>query len=208
MSRAPDRVYVVDSDAGPRDEVMQLLTGAGCQSRAFPSGASFLAALGGLPPGCIILDISLSDMSGLELRQQLVAANRRWPLIMLMSQESLPNITPEVAAIFIAFLEKPVRTAEVLAAVMRGQAYLEGAVDIIPDPELVQRLPRLTARERQVLEYFLQQKLDKQTGAILGIEETTVKGYRRTVIKKLGLNSSTQLIVFAIRAGIYDPPRL
>lgn len=208
MSRAPDRVYVVDSDAALRDEVVQLLAGAGCPARAFPSGASFLAASADLLPGCIILDISLSDMSGPELRQQLVAADRRWPIIMLIGRDSLPDITPAMAAVFIAFLEKPVRTTEVLAAVMRGQAYLKGAVEVIPEAELVQRLPRLTARERQVLDYFLQQKLDKQTSAILGIEETTVKGYRRAVVKKLGLNSSTQLIVFAIRAGIYNPPRL
>ncbi len=207
MSAPPDRVYVVDDDRDQRDLVAQLLTEAGHPAQAFPSGESLLAALPALPPGCIVVDMSMPGMTGLELRRRLVAASCRWPIIMLTGHATRPNLTEAMEAGFFAFLEKPVRQAELLAAVMRGHAHLQGRAEIIPDPELVQRLSRLTVRERQVLDYFLGQKLNKQTGAILGIEETTVKSYRRKLVKKLGLRNTTELLVFAIRAGLYDPPR-
>jgi len=94
-----------------------------------------------------------------------------------------------------------------LAAVMRGQAHLLGKAEMIPDPDIVQRLARLTGRERQVLGFVLQKKLNKQIAAILGIGETTVKGYRRALMKKLGAHNITELVVLAIRAGLYNAPQ-
>jgi FixJ family two-component response regulator len=207
MSDPPERVYVVDDDPDQRDSVAQLLTEAGYPSQGFPSGAALLTALATLSPGCIVVDLSMPNMSGLELRRRLVAAGCRWPVIMLSGYATGPDVAEAMEAGFLAFLEKPVRQAELLAAVMRGHAHLKGRAEIIPDAELVQRLSRLTARERQVLDYFLDQKLNKQTGAILGIEETTVKSYRRKLLKKLGLRNTTELLVFAIRAGLLNPPK-
>jgi len=207
MSKSPDRVYVVDDDPGLREGVAKLLADGGYLTQTFPSGPSLLAALPGLAHGCILVDMSMPDMNGLELRRELVAAGCRWPVIMLTGHATRPNVTQAIEAGFIAFLEKPVRVAELLAAIMRGQAHLKGEAEIIPEPELVQRLSRLTAREKQVLGYFLAQKLAKQTGAILGIEATTVKGYKRALLQKLGLSTTTDLIVFAIRAGLFNPPK-
>lgn len=207
MSSPPDRVYVVDDDADQREGIAKVLTDAGYGLQTFPSGASILAVCRDLSPGCIIVDLTMPNMDGLELRKQLVAAGCTWPVIMLTGNASRTVVADAMEAGIVAFLEKPVREAELLAAVMRGHAHLNGKAQLIPDPELVKRLTRLTGRERQVLGFVLHKKLNKQIGAMLGIGETTVKGYRRALMKKLGAHNSTELVVFSIRAGLYNPPK-
>jgi len=204
MSGPPARVYLVDDDSQLRDGITQWLTEVGYQTRAFPSGESLLAAYPQLPPGCIIADMLMPSMSGLELQRRLLAAGCRWPMIILTGHASRPVVARAMEAGVVAFLEKPVREAELLAAVMRGQAHLLGKAEMIPDPDLVRRMTRLTNRERQVLGLVLQKKLNKQIAAILGIGETTVKGYRRALMKKLGAHNTTELVVLAIRAGLYN----
>lgn len=205
MSSPPGRVYVVDDDPHLRDGVAQWLSDAGYETRAFPSGESLLAAYPQLSPGCIIADMLMPTMSGLELQRRLLAAGCRWPVIMLTGHASRPAMTRAMEAGIVAFLQKPVREVELLAAVMRGHAHLLGKAEMVPDPELVQRLTRLTAREKQVLGFVLQKKLNKQIAAILGIAETTVKGYRRALMRKVGAHNITELVVFAVRAGLYAP---
>lgn len=207
MSNPPGNVYVVDDDRELRDGVADWFQEAGYDARAFASGEAILAVLPQLSPGCIIVDLFMPDMSGLELRRRLIAAGCRWPVIVLTGRASRPVVDEAMAAGIVAFLEKPVREVELLAAVMRGQAHLSGKAEVIPDPELVRRLSHLTARERQVLGCVLQNKLNKQIAAILGIGETTVKGYRSSLMKKLGAHNAIELVVLAVRAGLYNPPR-
>lgn len=207
MSSAPARIYVVDDEQPVRDGLAQWLMDAGFQARAFPSGDALLEAYPQLPPGCIVVDMLMPNMSGLELQRRLLAAGCRWPIIMLTGHASRPVVTRAMEAGVVAFLEKPVREAELLAAVLRGQAHLFGQAQMLPDPDLVHRLSRLTGREKQVLGYVLQKKLNKQIGAILGIGETTVKGYRRALMKKLGAHNTTELVVLAIRAGLFNPQK-
>lgn len=207
MSSPPDRAYVVDDDPGLRDGVTQWLQDAGYFAQAFPSGDSILAAYLNLDPGCIIVDMSMPGMNGFELQRQLVAAGCRWPVIMLTGHADRQSVTRAMEAGIIAFLEKPIREVELLAAVMRAHAQLSGKAEVVPDPQLVQRLSLLTSREKQVLGFVLQKKLNKQIAAILGIEETTVKGYRRLLMKKLRAHNATELVVLAIRAGLYNPPK-
>jgi FixJ family two-component response regulator len=202
----PPNVYVVDDDQGLRDGIAHWLQQVGYQARAFPSGEAVLAAYPQLSPGCLVVDMMMPDMNGVELRRRLVAAGCRWPFILLTGHASRPVIDEAIEAGVLAFLEKPVREVELLAAVMRGQAHLSGKAEMIPDPDIVARISRLTNRERQVLNYLMDNKLNKQIGAILGIGETTVKGYRRAVAKKLGAHNTMELVMFALRSGLYDPP--
>lgn len=207
MSSAPARVYLVDDDPDLRDGVTRLLQDAGYQLQSFPSGAAILAAYPQLSPGCIVVDMMMPNMTGLDLHRRLLSVGCRWPFIMLTGHANRNTVTRAMEAGIVAFLEKPVREVELLAAVMRGHAHLSGQAEMIPDPELIRRLNRLTGRERQVLDYFLQNKLNKQIAAILGIGETTVKGYRRAFMKKLGTHNNTELVVLAMRAGVFKPPK-
>ena len=207
MSSPPARVYVVDDDTALRTGVEEWLSQAGYAARGFSSGQSLLEAYPDLLPGCIIADMVMPEMSGIELQRRLLTLGCHWPVIMLTGQASKPQVTRAMEAGIVAFLEKPVRHVELLAAVIRGQAQLLGKAEIIPDPELVRRLSKLTRRERQVLDYVLQKKLNKQIGAYLGIGETTVKGYRRALMKKLGATNMMELVMVAIRAGLYAAPK-
>jgi FixJ family two-component response regulator len=202
MSGPPVYVYVVDDDRPLRDGVMQLFREAGYQAQAFASGKEILAAHPQLSPGCIVVDMFMPEMSGLELRKRLVAADCHWPIILLTGHASRSVLDQAMEAGIVAFLEKPVRDVELLGAVMRGQALLSGTAEIIPDPQLVRRLSHLTPRERQVLGYVVQNKMNKQIAAFLGIGETTVKGYRRGLTKKLGVRNNTELLMLALRSGL------
>jgi FixJ family two-component response regulator len=205
MSSPPVRVYVVDDDESLRDGVAKSLADAGFQTRAFPSGEAMLREYPQLPPGCIVVDMLMPSMSGLELHRRMVAAGCHWPFIMLTGHASRSVLTRAMESGIIAFLEKPVREAELLAAVLRGQAHLLGKAEMMPDPDLAHRISKLTGREREVLGYVLKNKLNKQIAAMLGIGETTVKGYRRALMKKLGAHNTTELVVLAIRSGLYNP---
>ena len=207
MSSQPARVYVVDDDPNLGKGVAQWLSDAGYEVRVFPSGHALLDAYPQLLPGCIVADMVMPKMSGLELQRRLLAAGCRWPVIMLTGHASRAAVARAMEAGVVAFLEKPARPAELLAAVIRGQAQLSGTAEMVPDPQLVQRLQSLTRREKQVLGYVLQKKLNKQIGAIVGIGETTVKGYRRTLMKKLGVHNITELVLLAMHAGLYNTPK-
>lgn len=207
MSSPAGRVYIVDDDESLRDGVTQWLSSAGYEAQPFSSGEEFLEARPTLLPGCIVADVVMPNMSGLDLQQRLLEVGCRWPLIILTGHAGRPAVIRAVESGVISFLEKPVRDIELLAAVMKGHAYLCGNAEMTPDLDLVHRLTRLTRRERQVLDFILQQKLNKQVGAILGIRETTVKGYRRSLMKKLGAHNITELVVMSVRAGLYNPPK-
>lgn len=201
----PPNVYVVDDDQQLRDGVAQWFQQAGYQARAFPSGEAILAALPQLSPGCIIVDMLMPGMNGVELRRRLVSVSCRWPIIMLTGHATRPVVDEAMEAGILAFLEKPVREVELLAAVMRGQAYLSGTAEMIPDPDIVARISRLTNRERQVLDFLMENRLNKQVAAVLGVGETTVKGYRRSVVRKLGAHNNMELLMLALRSGLYNP---
>ena len=205
MSDPPANVYVVDDDQDLRDGVAQLFRDAGYQARDFASGEAILAVYPELSPGCIIVDMSMPDMNGVELRHRLVSVGCRWPIILLTGHASRPVVDQAVHAGIVAVLEKPVREVELLAAVMRGQEQLSGRAEVIPDTEIVARIARLTKRERIVLDSLMAGKLNKQVAAKLGVRETTIKGYRRLVAKKLGAQNTTEVIVMALRSGLYNP---
>jgi len=207
MGSPPARVYVVDDDTDQRDGVAHWLAEAGYDPRSFSSAEELLESYPKLLPGPIIADMLMPTMSGLELQQRLLAMGCRWPVIMLTGHASGQVVSRAMETGIIAFLQKPVRYIELLAALIRGQALLAGNTEIVPDPRIVQRLEKLTRREREVLDYVLQNKLNKQIGAILGIRETTVKGYRSVLMKKLGAHNTLELVVFAMRAGLIVVPK-
>jgi FixJ family two-component response regulator len=207
MSSAPARIYIVDDDPQLRDGLAQWLAQAGYQAQGFDSGNAFLHARAQLPAGCIIVDMLMPGMTGLDLHQRLIAAGCSWPVIVLTGHANRPDVTRAMEAGIVAFLEKPVREVELLAAVMKGQAHLLGRIEMVPDPDLAHRVASLTLRERQVLGLVLEKKLNKQIAGALGIAETTVKGYRRALMRKLGAKKATELVMLAIRAGLYNTPK-
>jgi two-component system, LuxR family, response regulator FixJ len=208
MSSPGVRIYVVDDDPLLGSGIVGLLAAAGYEAQAFGSGKAFLATYPQLPPGCIVVDLLMQEIGGLELQRRLIAAGCRWPVIVLTGHSNRTDAARAMEAGAISFLEKPVREIELLAAVLKGQAFLRGSADPGPDPELVRRLASLAPRERAVLECLSSdKKLNKQIAAVLGISENTVKGYRKIAMKKMGAKNSTELVLLALRAGFVAKPR-
>jgi two-component system, LuxR family, response regulator FixJ len=208
MSSPGIRIYVVDDDPLLRSGIVGLLAAAGYEARAFGSGKAFLGAYSQLPPGCIVVDLVMQEIGGLELQRRLLAAGCRWPVIVLTGHSNPTHAARSMEAGAIAFLEKPVREIELLAAVLKGQALLLGSADPSPEPELVRRLTSLSPRERTVLECLSSdRKLNKQIAGVLGISENTVKGYRKLAMRKMGAKNTTELVLLALRAGFVVKPR-
>ncbi|HEY7889441.1 MAG TPA: response regulator [Steroidobacteraceae bacterium] len=203
MSGPPTRVYVVDDDPLLRAAVEQLLEQSGYTAPTFGSAEAFLSARPKLPPGCIIVDIVMGGMNGLDLQRRLLALGCRWPVIILTGRADRANAERAVAAGAVSFLEKPVRRVELLAAILKGEGYLLGAREATPDPELIRRVAFLTPRERHVLRGVLEAKINKEMAAEFGITESAVKSYRRNAMKKLGARTPAELVMLALRAGFH-----
>ncbi|HEV7137449.1 MAG TPA: response regulator [Steroidobacteraceae bacterium] len=201
MSSPRTRIYIVDDDSLLRDALVRLLAQAQCQARTFDSGGAFLRAYPNLPAGCIIMDLKMPGMSGLELQRRLLDAGCRWPVIVLTGHGDDTHAERAIAAGAIAFLEKPARRWELYGAIVKAEAYLAGATDAIPDPELAYRAAQLTRRERDTLSGVLEKKINKEIAAELGITESSVKSYRHNVMRKMGAKTTAELVMLALRAG-------
>lgn len=201
MSSALTRVYVVDDDVLLRNHLARLLEQAEYEARTFDSGDAFSRAYPQLPPGCIVTDLIMPGMNGLELQRWLIAAGCRWPMIVLTGHGDPVSAAHAVSAGAVAFLEKPVRQVELYAAVLKAEAYLGGATEAIPDPELAHRAAQLTPREQDALTGVMDKKSNKEIAAELGISESSVKGYRRQAKRKLGARNTAELVMLALRAG-------
>ncbi len=207
MENTPTRVYVVDDDLLLQSNLVRLLEQAKFQTRTFDSGEAFLREYPRLAPGCIVMDLMMPGMDGLQLQRRLVSSGCRWPVIVLTGHGDDANAARAVSAGAVAFLEKPVRQVELCAAIMKAEAYLSGAAVVFPDPQLAHRISQLTRRETEALSGVLEKKSSKEIAAELGIAETTVKGYRRLAMKKIGAKNTAELVMLALRGGFGGKPK-
>jgi two-component system response regulator FixJ len=207
MESARTRVYVVDDDPLLRKAIVRLLEQAERQAVTFDSAKAFLLAYPSLQTGCILMDLTMPGMNGFELQQRLIEKGCRWPVIVLTGHSDNANVVRAMAAGAMAFLEKPVRQAELYAAILKAEAYLAGSTDAFPDPELARRVSQLTRRETDVLSGVMEKKGNKEIAAELGIRETSVKGYRRKAMKKIGAKNTAELVMLTLRAGFKVRPR-
>jgi two-component system response regulator FixJ len=202
MSGTPKRVYVVDDDSRLTASLLPLLKQRGYSASTYASAVAFLADYPNLAPGCIILDLVMEGMSGLQLQRELLTIGCNWPVIVLTGHAGRSAAARAVQAGAVAFLIKPVREIELMAALQKGQAQLSAPVITIPAPEAVRRVARLAPRERGVLLGMVRAKFNKEIAAEFGITESTVKSYRNNLMKKLGARTTADLVVLAIRAGL------
>lgn len=210
MDTPPATIYVVDDDADVRKALARLLRSAGYESRAFATGAEFLAAHDPSVPGCIILDLAMPDCGGLEVQACLAASGSRRPIIFLTANGSIGTTVRALKAGAVNFLMKPVEQNELFAAV--EEALRVDAAERTKESfqkRVAQRLASLTPRERQVLEHVVAGRLNKQIAADLGTVEKTVKVHRARVMHKMGARSLAELVHLAASLGIPTgpPPR-
>jgi FixJ family two-component response regulator len=200
----PDSVvYLVDDDPGVRRAMARLLRAAGYQVATYGSAAEFLEAKSPDGPGCLVLDVRMPEVGGLELQQSLLRSGQSRPIVFITGHGDIPTSVQAMKAGAVDFLTKPVAEKDLLAAVDRALA--RDATERqkrTADQSLRDRVARLSSRERQIFELVTAGLLNKQIGARLGTGERTVKLHRARVMKKLEAESTADLVRIAERLGI------
>ena len=207
MSVDAPTVFVVDDDESIRKGLSRLLTAAGYRPRAFGSADEFLKEPREDGPGCIILDVHLPGLSGLDLQGTLAASGRSVPIVFITGVGDIPMSVKAMKAGAVDFLPKPFEAEALLEAVAR--ALEKDAAERRQQKQsraLAARIQALTLREREVLALVSAGKMNKQIAAELGASEKTIKVHRGRVMKKLGAASVAELVRLADRAGV-GPPR-
>lgn len=188
-------VFVVDDDVSVRESLELLIQNQGWQPEMFESAQEFLDRPRALVPSCLVLDISLPGLNGLELQKRVAAERRDMPIIFITGYGDVPRTVQAMKAGAVEFLTKPFNDEVLLSAIR--QALERSRLALSHDTELQQlrdRYASLTPRERQVMALVVSGLLNKQVGGELGISEITVKAHRGQVMQKLKANSLADLV--------------
>lgn len=196
-------IYVVDDDDSVRASLKSLLEGVGWRVTEFASALEFLRYPRTAVPGCLILDMSLPDLSGLELQRRLARDRNAVPIIFITGYGDIPTTVQAMKAGAVEFLTKPFRTEILLAAIEGAVERSRTSLDQHADLRILQeRHRRLSRREREVMALVVQGQLNKQVGGELGITEITVKSHRGRVMRKMQARSLADLVNMASRLSV------
>jgi FixJ family two-component response regulator len=207
MDKSLTTIFVVDDDVDLCRALRRLLSSAGYQTRTFSTSAEFLADHDPESPGCVILDLSMPDLSGFEVQAALAASGCLRPIIFLTGNGSIPVTVTAMRAGAVNFLVKPVDESRLFAAVDEA-LQIDAAERHVGCLRrlLAQRLATLTPREREVLEHVVRGRLNKQIAGDLGTVEKTIKVHRARVMQKMRARSLAELVQLAGSAGIGAQP--
>jgi FixJ family two-component response regulator len=198
----PGTVYIVDDDPDVCRAVGRLVRGAGYEVREFNSAREFLVAHEPDPPGCLLLDLSMPDVDGLQLQQSLAASGCQRPIVFLTANADVHNTVRAMKAGAVDYLTKPVDRDELVAALAEALARdAAGRAAWETRNTITGRIATLTPREKQVFEKVVAGRLNKQIAAELGTVEKTIKVHRSRVMQKLHATSLIHLIEIAKAAG-------
>jgi FixJ family two-component response regulator len=202
VDHRPASVFVIDPDVAVRQSLEALIGAAGWRAESFASAEAFLSDRRGPAPCCVILDLTLPGLSGLELQQQL-ADRPDMPIIFCTSHTDVPMAVQAMKAGAVEFLLKPFNGAALLyvigAAIERSRTELRHHSEL---QALKDCYATLTPREREVIALVVCGLLNKQIGVELGITEITVKAHRGHVMRKMKADSLPDLVTMAMRLGI------
>lgn len=199
----PDHVVsVVDDDPSMREAVEDLLASNGFVCRTFGSASEYIASEKPDIPACIILDMSLPDINGLELQRQL-AASHHPPIVFITGYGDVSSSVQAMKAGAVDFLSKPFKEAELLEAINSALARDRRArVERAERQELNRRYESLTRREREVMSLVVSGLLNKQAAARLGIREVTLQIHRGQVMRKMMAGSLSELVRMSTTLGV------
>jgi FixJ family two-component response regulator len=203
MPQTRPTVVVVDDDVSVRESLELLIQNEGWKPVLFESAQEFLAQLPTIVPSCLILDVNLPDLSGLDIQQRITDEKSATPIVFITGYGDIPTSVRAMKAGAAEFLTKPFDDETVIKAirdaVVRSEANLkrEGA-----QQQLRERYVGLTKREREVMNLIVKGLMNKQVGFELGISEITVKAHRGRVMEKMHANTFVDLVNMAGRLGI------
>ena len=199
---AKPTVFIVDDDISVRESLQALIADAGWQTQVFASAEEFLAHPREIAPGCLVLDVSLPDLNGLELQKR-IADRPGLPIIFITGHGDIPMTVQAMKAGAVEFLTKPfgpdVLLSAIQAAIERSRASLTQEADL---KALRDRYETLTRREREVMALVVRGQLNKQVAGELSLSEITVKVHRGRVMRKMKAGSFAALVNMAARLGL------
>jgi FixJ family two-component response regulator len=202
MSTAQPVVYILDDDVSVRESLELLVRNEDWNPETFASAQEFLNHPRTLVPSCLVLDLSLPDLNGLELQKRLAVEHIDVPIIFITGCGDVPKSVQAMKAGALEFLTKPLNTDALLAAIRN--ALQRSRLALAQDAEMQElqgRYASLTHREQQVMALVVSGLLNKQVGGELGISEITVKAHRGQVMRKLKANSLAELVKIAAKLG-------
>jgi FixJ family two-component response regulator len=208
MSLIPKKgtVYVVDDDEAVRDSVQWLLEGKDFRVRCFESAESFLSRYDPREIACLVVDIRMGGMSGIELQDRLIERKSPLPIVFITGHGDVPMAVDTMKKGALDFIQKPFKEDELVAVVER---MLDHAKEVFADSQQAASrdalLAKLTSREAQVLERIVAGRLNKQIADDLGISIKTVEAHRANIMEKLNANTVADLLKIAL--GQSHPPQ-
>ncbi len=192
-------VYILDDEPGMVRALTRLLRTEGFSVNGFTSPSAFLAAFEPGSEACLVLDVAMPELDGLEMQKRLIHKGISIPIVFLTGHGDIPMSVRAMKAGAVDFLTKPVNDADLLRAVRAG---LDRAAQQRDTAALSVRLSHLTPREREVMEHVVTGKLNKQIAADLGTSEQNIKMHRARVMQKMELESLADLVRAAEKLGI------
>lgn len=196
-------VFIVDDDPSVRKSMSRLLAAAGLRSEAFASAEEFLAREQHEGVGCMILDIRMPGLTGMDLQDELNKAKRPLPIIFITGHGSIPVGVAAMKKGAVDFLPKPVDPGVLLEAVTQAiKKDREAKAEWAEIDGARERVKLLSPREKEILKHVITGMLNKQIAFKLGIAERTVKAHRGSIMEKLRVDSVTDLVRLAGKAGI------
>jgi FixJ family two-component response regulator len=209
VSRLPPKpaatpiVFVVDDDISVRESVELLIRNEGWQPVLFESARDFLARTPTSAPSCLILDVNLPDLSGLDLQQRITGESAAMPIIFITGYGDIPTSVQAMKAGAAEFLTKPFDAGVLIEAIRGALRRSREALEKWPErSQLQKRFDSLSKRERQVMTLVVRGLMNKQVGSTLDISETTVKAHRGRVMEKMQAATFVDLVDMAAELGI------
>jgi FixJ family two-component response regulator len=199
-------VFVVDDDASVRKSLTRVLTSTGYAVETFASARDFLAREPFVGPCCLVLDVRMPGVTGLELQEALAGADHRMPIVFITGHGDISMSVTAMKGGAVDFLTKPFDVESLIEAVQR--ALTKDIKDLGEEgqtAEVLERVKRLTTRETEVFALVVTGLLNKQIAGELGIGEKTVKVHRARVMEKMRAGSLAELVRLADRAGVIVP---
>ena len=198
MSPPSSMVFVVDDDISVRESLELLIQNEGWQPKTFESAQEFLDYRRVLIPSCLVLDLSLPGLNGLELQKRVVVERPEIPIIFITGHGDIPKTVEAMKGGAVEFLTKPFNDKVLLTAIKRAlERSRQALANKFELQELRDRLASLTPREGQVMALVVSGLLNKQVGGELGISEKTVKAHRGQVMQKMKAKSVADLVKMA-----------